>query len=151
MLIVGAGEPLQEKEEECTMNRKCCGVQGRTWAILIAVLALVGAVSVLTGTKDRAAAQSPAVTSGKAEGAVSYARSLSLAFREAAQKVLPSVVMIEHSSPAERAQGNNDDDAVEPFGNLPPEFRRFFNTPNMPQIPRGTFSPRLKCTAWARV
>ena len=95
--------------------------------------------------------QVPAVSSAKAEAATSYARTLSVAFREAARKALPAVVMI-RSEPArnqkEQAQEQEDEGAEtpndeNPFGDmLPPEFRRFFKDAprhNFP-MPRGQIS-----------
>jgi serine protease Do len=62
---------------------------------------------------------------------MSYAKSLSMAFREVSQKVLPAVVTIENRpAHTEQAQDEKDDDrssAESPFGDmLPPEFRHFF-------------------------
>jgi serine protease Do len=66
---------------------------------------------------------------------MSYARSLSTAFREVAQKVLPAVVTIDvRSVHAEQAQDENGDEGSSgenPFGDmLPPEFRHFFRMPH---------------------
>jgi serine protease Do len=100
----------------------------------LAVLALVGALSFSFGAKDYVLAQTPVTsggTSAKAEHGMSYARSLSTAFREVAQKVLPAVVTIENQpAHAEQAQDEKDDEqssGQNPFGDaLPPEFRHFF-------------------------
>jgi serine protease Do len=128
------------------MNRRCCGMKVRTWSMLAVLLALAGAVSLMTGAWDHAAAQStpaaqspPAAVSKEAAGGVSYAKSLSLAFRESAQKVLPAVVMIQHVRPAmDRPRGKDlspfGDSGQDPFGDLPPEIRRFFK--DMPQSPQ---------------
>jgi serine protease Do len=118
------------------MNRRCCGVRVRNWTAVVALVVLVGAVWGATGSRDHAMAQAPAVAAGNdAQGGASYAKSLSKAFRDAAQKVLPAVVMIQHSAPAvDREQGGDDESGQDPMGNLPPEFRRFFK--DMPQMPR---------------
>ena len=120
------------------MSRKCYGLQVRTWAAAFAVLALVGVLSLSLGAKDHAVAQTPvtsAGTSAKAEHGMSYARSLSTAFREVSQKVLPAVVTIENRpAHTEQAQDEKDDDRSQgenPFGDmLPPEFRHFFKMPH---------------------
>jgi serine protease Do len=110
----------------------------------LALLAVAGLVSATIGPRSPVAAQSPA-GSTNGEHATSYAKTLSLAFREAAHKVLPAVVAIkikslpapEQSAPKEGA----NDDSNDPFGslppefrrNLPPEFRRFFENPQNPR------------------
>ena len=121
------------------MNRRCCGVRVRSWTAVVAILVLAGAVWAAMGTKDHAVAQTPAVAASKdAEAGTSYAKSLSKAFREAAQKVLPAVVMIQHSSPAAAEQEQGDDESgQDPFGNLPPEFRRFFREMPRHGLPGG--------------
>ena len=79
------------------MNRRFLGMRVRAWAVALALVAVVGVVCVSIGPKGHAVAQGPAVTaSGGEQGATSYAKSLSKAFREAAQKVLPAVVMIKN-------------------------------------------------------
>jgi serine protease Do len=102
-----------------------------------------------TGTHDHVLAQVPAsgqsatassaTASSDIAGGANYARSLSKAFREAAQKVLPSVVMIGHkmeantSTEEEGTQGEGTEE--NPFGDapVPPEFRKFFK--EMPHAP----------------
>jgi serine protease Do len=119
------------------MNRRSYGTVGRIGVALVFV-ALIGGFSLVLGAKDHAVAQAPAA----ADGATSYAKSLSKAFREAAQKVLPSVVMIQHkASIKEQADDEEGDDSMQgpmednPFGDMmPPEFRRFM--PRIPQMPR---------------
>ena len=122
------------------MNRKYCGIRGRTWVVASAVAALIGFFTLTSGAKDHAVAQTPTnAASAAAKGATSYAKSLSLAFREAAQNVLPAVVMIKKvpvavaQSRTPEAMPNSplDDDRFNDM--LPPEFRRFFK--DMPQIP----------------
>jgi serine protease Do len=94
----------------------------------------------VAGAKDHAAAQGPAVAAASpTDGAASYAKTLSKAFREAAQKVLPAVVMIKTVpravQPSQRQMAPDEAVPLDPFGDmLPPEFRRFFK--DMPQSPR---------------
>ncbi len=118
-------------------------VRLRNLAAIVAVLALVGGALVMSGARDRAIAQSPAVAASKgAEGGASYAKSLSMAFREAAQKVLPAVVMIRHlPAAAERQPEGDDESGGDPLGGLPPEIRRFFRDMpgGMPQMPGRRF------------
>ncbi len=123
------------------MNRSFLRIRARTWIAAVAVVALLGGVSMMWGVGDHALAQGPAMTakSSAAEAGTSYARTLSKAFREAAQKVLPSVVMIQttpkvnEKAVAENESSNNGNEE-NPFGDmLPPEFRRFFK--DMPQTP----------------
>jgi serine protease Do len=131
--------------EELAMNRERTSLKTRVVVALFAIALGVSAAAILTGFRGDARAQAPAVTSEKAEAATSYARSLSLAFRAAAQKVLPAVVMIS-SGPAATEQtedGEGEPEAApneeNPFGDmLPPEFRRFFK--DMPR--RGFSMPR---------
>ena len=129
------------------MNRRFFGVGVRAWAAALALVAVVGVASVSIGPRDHAAAQGPAVAaSGGEQGATSYAKSLSKAFREAAQKVLPAVVMIKNV-PAVHHQAQEQEETPEgpsdenPFGDMmPPEFRHFFKQfPQMPHhgIPHG--------------
>lgn len=127
------------------MYRNFVGLRGRTWVAGFALAALVGVLSITMGAKDHAVAQGPAVTAnGGAEAATSYAKSLSKAFREAAQKVLPSVVMIKNTPAVEknvqvREFGQNDSSDENPMEEmLPPEFRKFFREmPQMPRMPHG--------------
>ena len=123
------------------MSRRCCGLRVRTWVAGFAVLALVGVLSLSFGAKDHALAQAPvtsAPTSAKAEHGMSYARSLSTAFREVAQKVLPAVVTIEnrpvHNEQAQDEKEGDQPSGENPFGDiLPPEFRHFYK--EMPRMP----------------
>jgi serine protease Do len=129
------------------MNRVIMGMRIRTWTLLSAILTLTAVGAVAVGPKDYAVAQGPAIAAdSSAAGATSYAQSLSKAFREAAQKALPAVVMIQ-SVPTAHEQAADDDNQQEepfgqdPFGNLPPEFRRML-PPNfhgfgvVPRMPR---------------
>lgn len=66
------------------------------------------------------------------------AQSLSQAFRDAAKKVMPAVVMIRHTlTPTQKTAGSSEEFEKQwksfPFGNVP-ELRKFFeNLPEMPQ------------------
>ena len=118
------------------MGQKHFGSSGRAWIAAVALVAVVVVVSALTGDRAWLLAQGP---SAAAKGGISYAKSLSQAFREVANKTLPAVVMIK-TSPAINEQAVEDGESpespgdVDPFGNLPPELRRFFK--DMPQMPR---------------
>ena len=82
------------------MNRAFLGVRVRNWFVMLTLVAMVGWLTAVLGPGRAAAAKdgdSPAGVSS-AE-ATDYAKSLSKAFREAAGKVLPAVVMVQ-SSPA---------------------------------------------------
>ena len=124
------------------MNRRLLGVRVQTWVAAGALAALVGFISAATGFRDHALAQSPAVApAAGAQGATSYAKSLSVAFREAAQKTLPAVVMIKnlpvvHEQPQERDASPESPFDESPFGDtVPPEFRHFFK--DLPPMPHG--------------
>ena len=133
------------------MNRRFLGVRARTWtagiAVVIAVAAICSAVGICERVLAQAPASNPAVVTTPSEAANS-ARALSQAFREAAQKVLPSVVMIRHQLAMEEPKGqgdnSNEDMNQSPFGDmmpmLPPEFRKFFR-----EMPRG---PRARTRFW---
>lgn len=125
------------------MYRRFMGFRVRTWTVAIAILAVAVVFWTTNGMRDHLMAQAPtpeaAVTAtGDSAGAASYARTLSKAFRDAAQKVLPSVVMIGHRMAVDEAL-ERDGDTEEgpeglPFNDLPPEFRKFFK--DMPRMPR---------------
>lgn len=126
------------------MNCRCMGIRGRAWVATFALAALVGVLSISLGAKDHAVAQGPAPAAGSAEVGSSYAKSLSKAFREAAQKALPSVVMIKNT-PA-LAKGHqireldpNEESDDEQLGEIPPALRRFFGEmpQQMPGMPHG--------------
>jgi serine protease Do len=126
------------------MRRKFFGLSVGTWLAGVALLALVGMLAARTIAKD------PTVTSSESTAAVSsqeakdYAKSLSKAFREAAEKVLPAVVTIEvkpevaeRPSRPGRSPGGDEEES-DPFDELfrrSPELRRFFG--EMPPMPRG--------------
>ncbi|MEN6448923.1 MAG: Do family serine endopeptidase [Thermoguttaceae bacterium] len=126
------------------MRREILNLKGRTWLALL-VVALVGAATIGLGSRDHASAQGTAVAA-TAEAApqapAGYAQSLSKAFRDAAQKVLPAVVMIKTLPVAERPSNTEatPDDEENPLDRLPPEFRRLF--PNMPKMPSPRGVPR---------
>jgi serine protease Do len=116
----------------------------RIWVVAIALLAIMGLIAAGSMAVDKTKAVSltsgaPQKASPAAEKGVSYAKTLSTAFREAARKVLPSVVMITNTP----AAGDQADDAAgseefgsddSPFGDLfknNPQFRQFFH--NLPK------------------
>ncbi len=127
------------------MERKYLGLKARTWTAAGAAVFAVAALWSVAGVRDHVLAQAPSSKPAPVVSpseATSSARVLSQAFRAAAQKVLPSVVMIRHQLPMEEPKGqgdnSNDDMNQNPFGNmmpmLPPEFRKFFR--EMPNMPR---------------
>jgi serine protease Do len=110
--------------------------------IVLALVAVGGFLSASIDLKGHAQADEPAAApSAKAQAGTSYAKSLSNAFRETSEKVLPSVVMIQHKAEVRSQADDSDDDQESPFDetpfgeNLPPEFRQFFK--NMPRMPHG--------------
>ena len=126
------------------MRQEILGLRVRTWIVAFTLVALGGFVSASIDLRDRAVADEPAAATS---AATSYAKSLSKAFRETAEKVLPAVVMIKHT-PMLKQQAEEREEMPEspfdenpfegtPFGNnLPPEFRHFFKQlPNMPRMP----------------
>lgn len=130
------------------MNKAFLGMRVRSWLLVGVFVALAGLLAVETSQRLSAAQNDskPAAATSDS-GAVSYAKSLSKAFREAADKVLPSVVLVEsHAVVAaqpqrgEREMTPNEDELFEgPLGDLfrnNPDMRRFFR--DMPRgIPRG--------------
>jgi serine protease Do len=122
-------------------------VKGRTWIVGFALLAMVGALAAGSAAKD---SSKPTKNQSAAAG-TSYAKTLSLAFRQGAEKVLPSVVMIRTTTPVarqSREQGSlmGDDSDRFPFGDLfreNPELRRFFKDVPMP---RGGETPNYHMT-----
>lgn len=136
------------------MNRVVYGMRLRTWLAGLLVLAVVG--TVVAANKPAApsaanppAANAPATEPASAAGAAgqSYAKTLSAAFREAANRAAPAVVLIRSTpavaerfnDPGSSRPGMSDDDS--PFGELfrhNPDLRRFFrDMPSMPNMPRG--------------
>ncbi len=119
------------------MSRQCCGLKVRTWVAGLALLGLAGVLLLTAGVKDHAIAQTPTVTtSAQAERGTSYAKSLSKAFRETAQKVLPAVVMIQNSPAVNEQMQEREETPESPFNEspgdmFPPEFRH-----DMPRGPR---------------
>jgi len=154
------------------MNKQVCGVRVRTWLAGVAVVALVGALAFAAGALHKAPSANatddhvawyvdtttptsdqhmvtPAKLGAKAgsEQPADYANSLSKAFRDAAEQVLPSVVMITNTPAVAQVsddQGRPPEKWWEenPFGDmfpgLPgPELHRFFRElPSIPQVPR---------------
>jgi len=137
-----------DSEEVMKMNRVLLGLRIRNWLLVAALVALAGLLAVEANQRTSAAQKDPDSPASTSEsGAVGYAKSLSKAFREAAEKVLPSVVLVE-SHPAvvsqpqrgEREMAPDEDDLFEgPFGDLfrnNPDMRRFFR--DLPRgVPRG--------------
>jgi serine protease Do len=124
------------------MSRAYFGLRGRTWIGAIVVVAVVVAiVAVVTGDRTSLLAQGPTA----ANGGVSYAKSLSQAFRAVAEKTLPAVVMIRTTAAGNEQVEEGDEsegpDGIDPFENLPPELRKRFKDFEF-QIPRhGTPTP----------
>jgi serine protease Do len=154
------------------MNKQICGVRRRTWLAGLAVVALVGALAFAAGSLHKApnanatddhvawyvdtttpASNQHMVTPAKIDAkagsgqSADYANSLSKAFRDAAEQVLPSVVMITNTPAV--AQVSNDQGRPpenwwdeNPFGDmfpgLPgPDLHRFFRElPSVPEMPR---------------
>ena len=65
------------------MSRKYFGMNGRAWIAVVALLAVVVVVAAMTGDRMLLLAQGP---SAAAKGGMSYAKSLSQAFREVAEQ-----------------------------------------------------------------
>ena len=120
-------------------------VRPRTWFAGVVLIALVATITAAAMSKD--------ADSKKAKKSIhhdtSYAKTLSTAFREAADTVLPSVVMIRNRPSIAERSGDRGPVAEERFKDVPfgqfegtpfgdlftnPEFRRFFK--EMPQTPR---------------
>ena len=156
------------------MNQRWCKGRTRTWiaggglvALLTAAVVVVAAMSVYAGGSNLSHATawyadnaplatgqpmaSHATANETKAAAASYAKSMSKAFRDAASKVLPSVVMITNTPMVARTSGNHKSlpggNAEEtpfgmkgsPFGDLfnnNPELRHFFKEfHSMPQMP----------------
>ncbi len=130
------------------MNKVFVGMRVRSWILVGVCVALAGLLAVESSQRLSAAPKdgNPAAAASES-GAVSYAKSLSKAFREAAEKVLPSVVLVESRAVVagqpqrgEREMTPDEDELFEgPFGDLfrqNPDMRRFFR--DLPRgIPRG--------------
>ena len=136
------------------MQRKLFPKTPQMWGLLLTAGALTGLLGwAWVGSWDHAGAQStgPTLQGPSAREGSNYADSLSQAFREAAEKSLPAVVMI-RTLPAEDRQPRQRrripepleefpfEDEEGPFGDLfrmHPELRRFFQEmPQMPSIPQ---------------
>ncbi len=155
-------------------SKQRCGFLARPWFVWLGMVVLLGGVAVAVGAmsqqtnKDTANTQTawysdaatPAAGMGShaipgvknTEPASNYAKAMSAAFHEAAEKVLPSVVMItntpqvvEHRSDRNSAPDENSEEMPfgfkgTPFGDLfnNPEFHHFFkqfHSGPMPGIP----------------
>jgi serine protease Do len=150
------------------MNKKWCACGGGKWFAIMAVMVVaVAAISVYAGGNsshssawyaDNTPAASSQPMTGNATGgsmapdaAINYAHSLSKSFRDAASKVLPSVVMITNVPEFAQTSGNRklppgDNSEEMPFGFKGTPFGDLFNNPDMrhlfedfqrlPQMPR---------------
>ena len=154
------------------MNTQFCRVKLQTWLVGVAVVALVGTLAFAAGSLNKAPnatatddhiawyagattptsdqyMATPAKLDAKAgsEQPADYANSLSKAFRDAAEQVLPSVVMITNMpavAQVSNGQGRppqqrwNENPFGDMFPGLPgPELHRFFRElPSVPQMPR---------------
>ena len=156
------------------MNTRFCGLRARSWLAVTALLAIAGTVAFAAGsmskglnpshssastpwyadttapkTFDRAAKFVDAKVATQTSPETGYAKDLSKAFRQAAEKVLPSVVMITNS-PRTQQQARSRAPAPDegwreipfgegfrgsPFGDMfrNPELRRYFK--EMPSFP----------------
>ena len=83
------------------MNGTVLGVRIRTWLGSLLAVAVVGCAVALI-TRDHLGAADPSNPPVKSSDAVNLAKGLSLAFRETAQKALPSVVTIQTRPKMER-------------------------------------------------
>jgi serine protease Do len=128
------------------MNRTVFGVRIGNWLLLAALAGLIALWSVQAHQFTQAAPKEQGSTNDASGGGVDYARSLSKAFREASQRVLPSVVSVENkaappskSGPRELSPDDQSEPDLSPFGDMfpgHPDIRRFFR--DMPRaIPRG--------------
>lgn len=108
-------------------------IKARWLSLGLVGLAGVGGLGYGLGTQTLTAQQSssPAVAQ-RQERAVEHANSLSEAFRNSAQRVMPAVVAIQHrivpklAQSEGRAQRSPRGETPRGFDDLPPEIRRFF-------------------------
>jgi serine protease Do len=125
------------------MNRVLLGLRIRNWLLIGAFIALAGLLAVEANQRTSAAQKdTEAVSDSSSGGGVTYAKSLSKVFREAARRVLPSVVLVQNQpqvvkrSPQPGLTPGDDSEFFEgPFGEMfrdNPELRRFFR-----EMPRG--------------
>ena len=131
------------------MNRVVLGMRVRAWLALVAVMALAGTLVVaslpVAADKPSESGAPAAVAGGN------YAKTLSAAFRQAADRVLPSVVLIRNVPVLAERSGDSgtpseDDLSGDPFAEFfrhNPELRRFFRDfgglPSVPSMPRRGF------------
>jgi serine protease Do len=124
----------------------------RTYLMVAVVVALAGALAAVAMTTEATAPAQNAPVAAKPTSpgsGATYANTLSQAFREAADHVLPSVVMIRNEptfaarTPL-RDSSPDEEPPLSPFGDLNrhPDLRRFFeglpqmpNSPSLPQMP----------------
>ncbi len=158
------------------MNGKCLGFKGRTWLTGVGLLVVLSAIALAVDVashhvnqgkatsatawySDTSQPSSATVMAGRANAPAKeksptpgYAKALSSAFRDAASKVLPSVVMITNTpTMAARPSARGQTPEEMPFGfkGMPfgdmfknPEFRQYFKefpSNPLPEMPgRGT-------------
>ncbi|MBN2474196.1 MAG: Do family serine endopeptidase [Pirellulales bacterium] len=162
------------------MNTRLCGPRARSWLAVAALLAIGGTLAFAASSMSKGLSPSPASTSAtwyadtvapntldhavklvdaqvapQAGPAANYAKDLSKSFRQAAEKVLPSVVMITNSPRVQQQTSGQAPAPNEgwqeipfgegfkgsPFGDMfrNPELRRFFK--EMPSAPRPGMPP----------
>jgi serine protease Do len=128
------------------MSKPLLGLQVRHWLVLLASVALVGWLGWQSHPFTQAAPKEQETASESTGGGLDYARSLSKTFREVANRVLPSVVLIENIPASGKPTEGDEDGAneMDPFSGTPfgdmfrnhPELRRFFR--DFPRgVPRG--------------
>ena len=114
-------------------------LRGRSWAA-VGVLAAASAAWFISGGRSTVA-QHPVSIAEVSPQATAHAHSLSTAFRNAAEEVLPAVVSIQHSAPVARARRSSAPGEMRQFGgrrmppgmqDLDPLLKRFFE-----QAPQG--------------
>ena len=130
--------PIGENHEQDGIGSADADVAGSLF-----VVAAVGIAAAVAIPRNQLGAADPSDTPVKSSDAVNLAKGLSQAFRETAQKALPSVVIIqtrpkmersERSAPRGQMSPFGDDDENSPLNQMPPEFRRFFR-----DMPHGQF------------
>jgi len=132
------------------MERRCCGLRLRTWLLGAALLAMVGLIAAGSlATEAKVQQNNPhsalaAKLVSPSAPPTGYAQELSKAFRDAADRVLPSVVMIRTTPVAVKTPENNEGEMPlpeNPFKGTPfedmfknPQFHQFFK--GMPSVPQ---------------
>lgn len=124
------------------MNRVLYGMKVRTWLASVMALAVAGSLGFaalpaknIPGNTP-AARQADKATPDQVAKGTSYAKTLSMAFRGAAERTLPAVVMIRTTPNVTRMKGSSDSESSpgdmspnSPFGDLfrnNPDLRKFF-------------------------